>query len=346
MADWQVGLRVWAERAGRVVLGADGLRLLEGIGRCGSISGAARRLRLSYRKAWLLVEEMNAAAGLPLVRARTGGPGGGGAELTEHGRQALAVLTDLEDRLRAAASLAAPADAAGVRVAAAASLEDVLGALLGEYALLRPGVCVRAVYGASDELADHLLSGGAADLFLAADPRLVERLMAAGLVSPDGPPRLLAENVLAAVAPAGRDLPVRRPRDLLGPAVGRVALAAPTSPLGGYARAWLEAEGVYEALRPRALVVDSARAVVAAVQAAQADVGVVYGSAARSSPGCRFLFGVRRPPAPIRYAGAVLRRGRQPAEARLLLDFLASPAAARRFRTWGFRPAGGQCPWA
>jgi molybdate transport system substrate-binding protein len=86
----------------------------------------------------------------------------------------------------------------------------------------------------------------------------------------------------------------------------------------------------------RAVLVDHSRAVLAAVQAGQADVGLVYSSAAKTD--CRVLFRVRRLPAPIRFAGAVVSRARQPARAQAFLDFLASPQAGRRFRRCGFLP--------
>src|SRR6516162_5530248 len=70
--DWSVGVRVWVERAGRAVLGEGRLELLEGIERWHSISEAARRIRMSYRRAWILVQDMNRAGQQPLVEAAVG----------------------------------------------------------------------------------------------------------------------------------------------------------------------------------------------------------------------------------------------------------------------------------
>jgi molybdate transport system substrate-binding protein len=134
---------------------------------------------------------------------------------------------------------------------------------------------------------------------------------------------------------------VRRPADLLGAGVTRVALAAPSCLLGAYTRAYLEKLGLYEALLGRAVLVDHSRAVVAAVQAGQAEAGLVYTSAVGAAPGCRVLFRVPRPPLPIRYAGAVVTRARRPEQAARFLAFLASAQAARRFRCCGFLPARG-----
>jgi molybdenum ABC transporter molybdate-binding protein len=339
--DWSAGLRVWVERGGRAVLGQGRADLLEAIDHWRSISEAARRVGMSYRRAWLLVRAASEAAGRPLVETATGGTGGGGARLTEQGRRAVALYRELQARLREAADgllpeLARPAEGPAVHVAATISMEEVLGQLLADYGLRRPGVRVRAVFGASDELADSLLAGARADLFLAADARQLDRLEAARLVQA-GSRAVLAENALAAIGPAGRAPAVCRPAGLARPGV-RVALASPTAPLGGYARAWLEARGLSGAVLPGALVVDNSRAVAAAVRAGRADVGLVYHSDAVRAAGCRLLFRARRPAVPIAYAAAVLRRGRQPEEARALLDFLASPAAAARYRRCGFLP--------
>ena len=63
--------------------------LLEAIGETGSISAAGRKMGMSYRRAWLLVDEMNKCFREPLVIARMGGLKGGGAEVTDLGREAL-----------------------------------------------------------------------------------------------------------------------------------------------------------------------------------------------------------------------------------------------------------------
>jgi len=81
--------------------------LLDAIGREGSISAAGRALGMSYRRSWLLVDEMNRCFRAPLVDAVSGGGAGRGARLTEAGRAALTAYRDLE----AAAAVAADTDA-------------------------------------------------------------------------------------------------------------------------------------------------------------------------------------------------------------------------------------------
>jgi molybdate transport system regulatory protein len=81
-------------------LGPGKVALLESIGETGSISAAGRAHTMSYRKAWLLVEEMNQMFAKPLVAARPGGAGGGGAELTAIGRQVIALYREAERKMR------------------------------------------------------------------------------------------------------------------------------------------------------------------------------------------------------------------------------------------------------
>lgn len=344
--DWSLGVRVWVERAGRAVLGKGRLELLEGIDRWHSISAAARQMGMSYRRAWLLVQDVNEAAGEPLVVAATGGSRGGGATLTPLGRRAVRLFRELDEGIRRSAASLLPGrvgemEAEAVHVAAAASLEEVLGQLLTDYALRQPAVRVRTVFGASDELAGHVLAGAPADLFLTADPAPLHGLDRAGLVLAKSP-NLLAENLLAAVGPADRAVPVRRPADLVRPDVGRVALADPGCPLGRYTQSYLDGLGLYDAVCGRAVRVDNSRSVVAAVRAGRADVGLVYASDAGRAPDLRLLFRAGRTSVAVRYTAAVLRAGRRSDGARALLDFLTSRSSAARWRACGFllpRPA-------
>lgn len=337
---WRVGLRVWVEQAGQPLLGEGRAALLEQIDRCHSISEAARQLGISYRRAWSLVQETNAASAEPLVVAASGGPGGGGAQLTPLGRWAVTMYrTFHEQLLRNAAGLlqrvVSPANGTALHVAAAVSLEEVLGRLLTDFALRQPALRVRSVFGASDELADHLLAGAPADLFLSANSLALDRLAAAGRIDP-GSRTTLTHNQLAAVALRDRHMAVSNAADLVEEAP-RVALADAVCPLGSYTRDFLQSTGLFDALVPRALWVENSRAVLAAVRAELADVGLVYASDAMQAADCRQLFRVPTDVLAMRYEIAVCP-GPHAAAAQQLVAFLTSSAAARRFRECGFTP--------
>lgn len=72
---------------GGAEIGPGKIELLSLIGQTGSISEAARRMDMSYRRAWLLIDHMNRLLPQPVVTAQTGGRKGGGAALTECGRE-------------------------------------------------------------------------------------------------------------------------------------------------------------------------------------------------------------------------------------------------------------------
>ena len=77
--------RLRIHRGDDIAVGPGKVDLLEAIGATGSISGAARSLGMSYRRAWLLVDTMNRCFRTPVVQAEAGGKRGGGAQLTPLG---------------------------------------------------------------------------------------------------------------------------------------------------------------------------------------------------------------------------------------------------------------------
>ena len=84
-------------------LGAGKVALLESIEATGSISAAGRAHKMSYRRAWLLVDELNKLFAEPVVAAHHGGTKGGGAALTDQGRRIVALYRDAEAKMRAVA---------------------------------------------------------------------------------------------------------------------------------------------------------------------------------------------------------------------------------------------------
>jgi molybdate transport system regulatory protein len=89
-------------------LGPGKIALMELIAKHGSISAAGKEMGMSYRRAWLLVDEINRIFRAPLVAKQMGGSGGGGAQLTKLGR-------DVAGRYRAIESAAATATAGDLR---------------------------------------------------------------------------------------------------------------------------------------------------------------------------------------------------------------------------------------
>jgi len=92
----QVQFRMRIYRDGTIAIGPGRITLLEAIDRTGSISAAARHLKMSYRRAWLLVNDTNNALKQPAVTSSEGGASGGGSRLTETGQALIRHYRNIE----------------------------------------------------------------------------------------------------------------------------------------------------------------------------------------------------------------------------------------------------------
>ncbi len=91
--------RLWLDVAGETYLAPGRVTLLERIEECGSITKAAKSMEMSYRHAWLLVDDINKKAPSPLVVRKTGGKGGGGTKLSAEGKKAIKDFNGLQEKL-------------------------------------------------------------------------------------------------------------------------------------------------------------------------------------------------------------------------------------------------------
>ena len=101
MAGTHLSIRIDLASGARI--GPGKIALLEAIRTTGSISAAARSLGMSYRRAWLLVEEINQTLREPAVTAESGGAHGGGAVVTPVGERVVDLYRHIESQARTAA---------------------------------------------------------------------------------------------------------------------------------------------------------------------------------------------------------------------------------------------------
>lgn len=85
----------------QVAIGPGKIAILEAIAETGSISAAGRKIGMSYRRAWLLVDQMNQYFTEPVVVAATGGAQGGGTALTPMGLEVIALYRSIEQQAQA-----------------------------------------------------------------------------------------------------------------------------------------------------------------------------------------------------------------------------------------------------
>ena len=93
----RLGSHLWLGTEDEAYLGHGRIELLSHIDALGSISRAAKAMKMSYKAAWEAVNEMNRLSPAPIVERATGGRGGGGTVLTERGRELIAIFRRLEE---------------------------------------------------------------------------------------------------------------------------------------------------------------------------------------------------------------------------------------------------------
>jgi molybdate transport system substrate-binding protein len=231
------------------------------------------------------------------------------------------------------AACVAPIRAEELTIFAAASLTDALAEAASGFEEAT-GHQIVFNLGASNDLARQIEAGARADLFFSADRVQMARLEQAGLVRPDERVDLLS-NALVVVVPASSTARLSGPQDL--PTVRVLAVADPQAvPAGVYARGWLEAIGLWGRLQGKVVPTLNVRAALAAVEAENADAGIVYRTDAVVSKRVKVAFEV--PPEqgpPIVYPLARIATSRKGATADLLRYLTAAPARAI-YRRHGF----------
>jgi molybdate transport system substrate-binding protein len=229
--------------------------------------------------------------------------------------------------------------AAELNVFAAASLSDALKEIARTYEPASRDK-LRFNLGASSTLALQIKNGAPADIFFSADEAKMDDLAKAGLLAA-GTRRSLLSNTLVIVVNADGGAALTAPADLAQASLGRIALAEPqTVPAGIYAKAWLQKTGLWKKVIAKIVPTENVRACLAAVEAGNADAGIVYKTDALISPKVKIAYEVTVAEGPrISYPLAVVKDGRQADAARTFVAYLAGPEASAVFKKFGFLPA-------
>ncbi len=229
--------------------------------------------------------------------------------------------------------------AADLNVFAAASLSDALREIARTYESAG-GDRVRLNLGASSTLALQIKNGAPADIFFSADEAKMDDLAKSGLIAA-GTRRSLLANTLVIVVNADGGAALAAPADLATPALGRIALAEPqTVPAGIYAKAWLQKTGLWKKVIDKVVPTENVRACLAAVEAGNADAGIVYQTDALISKKVKVAYEVPAGDGPrISYPLAVLQDSKQAGAARKFAAYLAGAEARAVFEKYGFLPA-------
>lgn len=233
------------------------------------------------------------------------------------------------------ALLGAPVRAADITVSAAASLGDALREMAPLFEAAHPGSRLQLNFAASGALLQQMARGAPVDVFASADQETMDLAEKQGLVRQGR--RDFATNTLVLVVPAAAARVPRVLADLTQPAYARIAIGLPGSvPVGRYAKAALEAAGLWTTLEPRTVGAHTPRQALDYVARAEADAAFVYATDAAAAQGrVRLAFPVPTPTA-IRYPVAPLAAAPNAAGAQRFVGFLFTPAAQAVLARHGF----------
>ncbi len=221
-----------------------------------------------------------------------------------------------------------------VRVAAAASMTEVVTALGGQYTKVT-GSAVETDFGASGTLARQIKDGAPADVYISASRQWVDYLKENNLL--EGEPLVIARNRIACVARTDSGLEYKD-FAALAASPQKIAVADEGVPLGDYTRQALAKAGVLEGLKSSLVGQADARAVLKAVKSGNLPLAFIYTSDAyMETEELKVLFVVAAElHEPIEYYAAQLKNAKYPKAARGFLLYLQQEKAVDEFSKQGF----------
>jgi molybdate transport system substrate-binding protein len=236
----------------------------------------------------------------------------------------------------------APARAAGLTVAAAASLRFVLDAMLDGWREAHPGDRTDIVYGSSGKLVAQIGNGAPFDVFVSADTEYPAALLARGLAV--GAVQVVAVGRLVSwsLDPALGRLPLSAL--VADPRVHRLAIANPgLAPYGSRARQALQAQGLWVAAQPKLVFGENVAQAAQFVDSGAADAAIVALSLVRA-PALQGRGAWTLVPAeqhrPLEHGLVVTAHGRANPLAAAFVAHLLAPANRALWQRFGFEPPG------
>jgi molybdate transport system substrate-binding protein len=226
--------------------------------------------------------------------------------------------------------------AAELHVFAAASLTGSLKVIAAGYEK-QTGDKVVFNFGASSFLARQIEEGAPADIFFSADEAKMDGLEQKGLIVKETRKSRLSNSLVIVIA-SEKGAAIATPNDLATDKVKRLALAEPrTVPAGIYAKEYLQTQNLWPVVEGKVVPTENVRAALAAVEAGNAEAGIVYKTDAAMSKKVKVAYEVPASDNPaISYPVAVVKDSRQHDAATRFLDHLGSDETGRVFEKFGF----------
>lgn len=221
-------------------------------------------------------------------------------------------------------------------VSAAISLKDSLEEVKTTYQQTKPNVNVTYNFGASGALQQQIENGAPADIFFSAAQKQMDALQQKNLILTNTRRNLL-KNRLVLVVPSNSQK-LTSFRQLTDSKIKKIAMGEPRSvPAGQYAEEVLKNLGILQQVKPKLVLANNVRQVLAFVESGNADAGIVYATdAAISQKVKQVATAPENTHSPIVYPVAVLKSSKNASAAREYVQFLSGNRAKSVFEKYGF----------
>jgi molybdate transport system substrate-binding protein len=221
-----------------------------------------------------------------------------------------------------------------ITVFAAASTTSAIDEIKQQF-VKQTGINIQTSYAASALLANQIVNGADADIFISADAKWADYLADKHLVAKR---RDALGNYLVIVTPNGLKLDLTKPEDMLLPTVEHIAIGEPaTAPAGKYAKQALAKLDLWEKLKDKVVPAQDVRQALAYVETGAAEAGIVYVTDAAISKKVKVAFAIpEKLTEQILYPIVLLVQAKEKSEAESFYAYLFSPQATKIYKKFGF----------
>jgi molybdate transport system substrate-binding protein len=224
-----------------------------------------------------------------------------------------------------------------ILVSAAVSLKDALEEIKPLYQQSKANVGITFNFGASGALQQQIEQGAPVDVFISAAKKQMDALEQKGMLVL-GTRSNLVTNRLVLIVPSNSTAVINRFADLTKANVRRIAIGEPRSvPAGQYAEQVFRKLGIANQLKPKLVLANNVRQVLAAVETGNADAGIVYVTDAKTTNKVKVMATANpQDHAPIWYPIAVLKRSKNVNAVKDFVRYLFNNSAQAILRKHGF----------
>ncbi len=220
-------------------------------------------------------------------------------------------------------------------VSAAASLKEALEEVKPLYQQTEPNKNITYNFGASGALQQQIENGASVDIFISASKKQMDALDSENLLVKETRRNLLTNRLVLIVPKSSSG--ISDFRQLTGSNIKKIAIGEPRSvPAGQYAEEVFTKLGILEQVKPKFVLSNNVRQVLAAVASGNADAGVVYITDAKTSQQVKIAATAENLHSPIVYPVAILKNSKNISAAKEYLQLLSSNQAKAIFEKYGF----------